>query len=96
MVELAVTWERIAGVWWLVLWRIGVGYVVIALLVFGAAYAGSKMGMDLRTAAIAGELLGYILTGTWALAVARMALTKKYRDFRIALVNDTTPAAESF
>jgi hypothetical protein len=91
MQELDVTWGRAFRVWWLLLWRWAVGGMVLSFVagfVFGVIYGvlARVFGWPSGGASIGGAVLGLIVGGLWAILVVRMALNKKYAEFRIVLV----------
>jgi hypothetical protein len=87
MQELDATWRRVRSVWWLIVWRAAVGGGLLGALVgfimgfIEAAFDVSPQMITL-TSAIAGAIVNLI----WSLFVIRMALRKKYGDFRLAVV----------
>jgi xanthosine utilization system XapX-like protein len=95
MQELDVTWGRAFRVWWLLLWRSIVGATLLSFVagfVFGLIYAllAGVFGWPAVGASIGGGVLGVIIGGVWAVLVVRMALNKKYAEFRIVLVPHST------
>jgi hypothetical protein len=73
------TMHRLWCICWLMLWRNLVGGIVIGTVVgvMWAIITGSRAGMDSVT---------YLTLFVWSIFVLRMALRKKYHDFRIVLV----------
>lgn len=102
MQELEITWPRVLSVWWLVAWRTWLGALILGIVVGGGLGALAAMVVGLvgspgaapgeleATAAYVGDTVGAVsatLAGlVWGLCVVRMALRKRYRDFRLALV----------
>ena len=87
MQELEITWRHVLSVWWLIAWR---GPLVGFLFAIGIAFAiGFVEGFvddlldDLRPAT---TIVVFILTWAWWIYVVRMALRKKYKGFRLALI----------
>jgi hypothetical protein len=85
--ELEITWERIISVWWLIVWRgvlgaVSIGFVVGFIMgaVMGAA------GVPLQTIQSVSGIVGLFIGLAWGIVVTRMALQKKYKGFRLALV----------
>jgi hypothetical protein len=85
--EVEVTVGRLASIAWLFIWRGFVGALLIGAVVAGAVHlTATAFDMPGRHVARA-SLVGGLLVGlVWYFAVVRMALAKRYRDFRIALV----------
>lgn len=87
MPEVELTWKRMISVWWLITWRSGVGAVLLGGLagfmigLFGAI-AGISDAASQMMATLAGAALGTV----WAVFVVRSAFTKRFGDFRLALV----------
>jgi hypothetical protein len=87
MQELEPTWQRALSVWWLIVWRAGLGSVVmgaVAGFVFG--FIGAIVGVPRSVITVGSGLLGFIIAIVWGIIVVRMALRKKYGEFRIALI----------
>jgi hypothetical protein len=92
MDEPVLTWNRSMRVWWLIIWRTMIGGVVFAAAVgFVAGFINALVGKPLN-AAILGGILGYLVSLVWSAFVVRMALKKRYRDFRFVLVPNPDPA----
>ena len=97
MQELEITGSRIASVWWLLMWRGWLGGLVIGCSV---AY---PVGYGLRyflpdslfnpIYGIVGVAIPAAIFFVWWPIVVRMALQKRYGDFRIILVPTETIAA---
>jgi hypothetical protein len=85
--EVEVTVGRLASIAWLFIWRGFLGALLIGAIVGGAVHlTATAFEMSGRHVARA-SLVGGLLVGlAWYLAVVKMALAKRYRDFRIALV----------
>ena len=86
MEEVELTWARLLAVVWLILWRglaggMGIGFVVG--FIFGMAWFLAQHSQPPAAITLSlGGLVGLI----WYPFVIRMALRKKYKGFRIALV----------
>jgi hypothetical protein len=91
MPELEVTPKRTLSVWWLVIWRACVGAGVLGAI--GGLIAGivAVAAGHREWGAIGGGVVGYLLSIPWSFVVVGMALRKRYRDFRIALVPTEIP-----
>ena len=98
MVELEVSWTRVFAVYWLCLWRsLVVNLLLGAVLTFPISIIAAKIyfesgGTDFQTAKQLGLLFSLPITiplgFCWTMNVFRMALKKKYRDFRIVLISN--------
>jgi len=87
MQELEPTWGRVASVWWLVLWRAALGgFALGAAFGFVIGFGGAIAGYATEDIGFAAGIVGIIVGFFWSFVVLRMALQKKYRGFRIALV----------
>src|ERR1051325_10567387 len=89
MQELVPTWKNALSVWWLITWRGLVGFLflvfAIAVLVDSlATLIGGRSG----TFSIIGAIGAWVLSIFWGLVVVRMALRKRYRHFRVALIGN--------
>jgi hypothetical protein len=89
MQELDVTWDRVIGVWWLLMWRGTVGVVAIQLIGGIIEYVAGFKPLDDHMSLIVFGLLAAVIS--WPIAI-RMALRKKYQGFRIALISTAPPA----
>ena len=86
--ELRVSWQRIVSVWWLVVWRGMTGGIVLSLLIGLAVGAiANEIGLSRDEALFISEVGGGNVMLLWGVIVVLMALRKKYRSFRIALVS---------
>jgi hypothetical protein len=87
MQELELTRERVMGVWWLLAWRALLGGWLLAVaLAFLLGAAGDRLGLDFPTTAAIVTVISWLAGLTWGFFVVKMALKKKYKDFRLALV----------
>jgi len=91
--ELPITARRLLSIFWLCMWRGVLGGAIFGLVSafainVGAAFFGLATGYYLsgQSAASTSAILGGVLGFCWSFFVLKMALKKKYRDFRIALV----------
>jgi hypothetical protein len=87
MQELDLTWGRSMRVWWLMVWRGAVGGIVFGVIV--GAITGFVIAIlqgSIQTITAVSATLGYIVGLVWSMFVVRMALAKRYKEFRIALV----------
>jgi hypothetical protein len=86
-----ITWRRLAAIWWLILWRGLVGGMVVGgVLGFVIGVVGAILGLG-NSGVVAG-IAGLMLSIVWGMFVLRMALIKKYSDFRLILVTDASLA----
>ena len=85
--ELEITWGRVRSVWWLLVWRNIVGAMLLGAVV-GAVWGGiaAVAGMGPEVGPVGGGILGLLVGIIWSLFVIRMALRKRYKGFRLALV----------
>ena len=87
MQELEPSWERSTAIWWLLLWRGAVGGMLLGMVVgFIEGFIGAMLHASPTVISSVASLTGAAVGIVWSLFVVRMALRKKYRDFRIALV----------
>lgn len=87
MQELDLTWGRSMRVWWLMVWRGAVGGLVFGVIV--GAITGFVIAMlqgSIQTITVVSATLGYTVGLVWSMFVVRMALAKRYKEFRFALV----------
>ena len=87
MQEVETTWWRVFRVYWLFMWRAMVGALVFGFIVgFVIGFVGSLSGFraDQYNVVIFG--FSFIFGVVWSVIVVRMALKKRYSDFRIVLV----------
>ncbi len=85
--ELEISWTRLLSVWWLVIWRTAI-LGSIALLVLGliVGFLLGALGVDRATLNLVGQFFGMAIYALTILVTLRMALKKRYGEFRIALV----------
>jgi hypothetical protein len=95
MQELEITWERLASIWWLVMWRGMIGgaafgacvtFVIALPAVFSPNFPLSPF---VTIAGIVGPAATLLVA--WPVVI-RMALTKNYQGFRIVLIPSATPS----
>lgn len=86
MQELEVTWAHVGSVAWLFFWRSFVGGAICGF--FGGLLVGLVDTFILHRGPnpIAASAVGWLFALPWTIAVFRMALKKRYRTFRIALI----------
>ena len=84
-----ITWTNVLKIWWAWFWRATLGGLVTgAGLGFVIGVIGGVMGAD-ENSITAGVTPIALLGGfVWGIVALRMALTKRYGDFHIVLVND--------
>ena len=81
------TWQRALSVWWLLYWRGVIGGVIIAVVIgFGIGLIGSLAGVNEEAVKFTSTVVGTPLGFVWVIVVMQMALRKRYRDFRLALI----------
>ena len=98
MVELDVTWTRVFAVYWLCLWRsLVVNFLIAVVIGLPIGLITNKIyfesgGTDFLTAKRLALLFTLPITMPlgfcWVMNVFRMALKKKYHDFRIVLISN--------
>jgi hypothetical protein len=89
MQELPVTRDRVLAVWWLVVWRWVVGSFVLGSIVsvttiLVQVWAGTWRPSESPSGL--GTFVALLASVLWLLVVVRMALRKRYREFRLVLV----------
>ena len=90
MQELEASWGRVLRVWWLMTWRSILGAIVIGGVAGGIlGFVIGILQLPVEIIAVGGPILGAVIGLVWWVVVVRMALRKKYSDFRIALVPRT-------
>jgi hypothetical protein len=88
MQELDVTWDRVIGVWWLLMWRSAVGIWALEMIAGFIGVAIRRKPPD--------DITGFLFFGglaaitIWPIVI-RMALRKQYQGFRIALISTMPP-----
>jgi integral membrane sensor domain MASE1 len=87
MQELEVTWQRVLSVWWLIVWRAALGGAILGAMI-GAVlgFIEGMIGVSTQTITLSSGAAGALANLIWSLFVVRMALRKKYGEFRLALV----------
>jgi hypothetical protein len=91
MQELEITWPRILRIWWLMVWRGLIGGVVLGFIIgFVIGFIGAMLGFPEKEIIIFNVILGLLWGFAWAMVVTRMALRKRYADFRLVLVPVTS------
>ena len=91
MHEVLVTWPRITKIWGLLVWRgFAVGFAISFVVAFVVTFIARVFGADAVTAHAIGYWTGFLASFPWGLVVVRMALRKRYRDFRLSLVEAST------
>jgi len=86
MQELELTMQRVLSIWWLLLWRWGIGGFIVGFIAGAVAgFLVTVLGHK-ELAVAAGGYAGLALSPFWGLLVVHMALKKKYSTFRLALV----------
>lgn len=85
--EIELTLSMILRVWWLYAWRTFVGAVVVGMVLgFVWGFAISIFGGPTKIIESGGAVIGGIAGLVWSIIGVYMALTKRYREFRIVLV----------
>ena len=99
MREEKLTFDHVAKVWWLFIWRSIVIGVIAGLLVGGIAggIAVGLMGQGDQAAhvgGLAGRVAGLVIWFPMTFWILRMALRNKYKGFRLAVI-PTDPGDQS-
>jgi hypothetical protein len=90
MQELELTPAWIESVWWLIAWRAMVGGWIIALvLAFLIGEVGARAGIAFEPVAAFATIVAWLAALAWGFVVVRMALRKRYGEFRLALIKKT-------
>jgi hypothetical protein len=96
MQEAELTWGNVASVWWLFTWRLLALLIAMAalsllilLVLTVLVMAVSKPTMEEAMLLSHVRVLGLVLWFPASLLAIRMALKKRYRRFRIALIPQT-------
>ncbi len=97
MQELEATWKRAISIAWLIVWRGSLGSLVIGFAIgFVVGFVFGFMNSVNGTSGALPEVVRLIITAltipaalAWWLLVVRMALRKRYKGFRLALVSTT-------
>ena len=91
MQELEPTWQRALSVWWLILWRGTVGSVLLSIAIIALVDAlAALIGIESKALNMIGALVVWLGSIVWGVVVVRMALQKRYRDFRLTLIGTPT------
>lgn len=89
-----VTWSRLWRIWWLMFWRTVVMFVVVS--VAGGVLTGiaqEHLGFGPDTARIVYTALPLPIFGVAAFTAISMALRKRFRGFRLAIVPTSQPSS---
>jgi ABC-type nitrate/sulfonate/bicarbonate transport system permease component len=97
MLELETTWTRVISVGWLIIWRGTLGAFLVGFaigflvgFVFGLIQGASgTAGASQETIRLIITVLTVPAALAWWMLVVRMALRKRYKGFRLALVSTT-------
>ncbi len=85
--NLELTWTRVLAVWWLIIWRTAIlGTVALLVLGFILGFVLGALGLERATLNLVGQIFGMAVYALTILVTLRMALKKRYDDFRIGLV----------
>jgi hypothetical protein len=79
-------WDKVLRIVWLLTWRGLVGGVVIGFLLGLAINLVLGLGFGLMLGTNVNAAMGLVVMLAWWPFVVRMALMKRYRDFRIVLM----------
>ncbi len=85
--NLELTWTRVLAVWWLIIWRTAIlGTVALLVLGFILGFVLGALGLERATLNLVGQIFGMAVYALTILVTLRMALKRRYGDFRIGLV----------
>lgn len=79
-------WDKVLRIVWLLTWRGLVGGIVIGFLLGLAINMVLGLGFGMGLSTNANAMMGAMVMLVWWPFVVRMALKKRYRDFRIVLI----------
>jgi hypothetical protein len=96
MHELEITFQRLASIVWLVLWRGTLGGFLAGAVAGALAGVAAAIAQRPELGAVAGGFAGLAVLPFWWFVVINMALKKRYADFRIALVPKNSSTADVF
>jgi len=86
MQDVELGWDKVLRVAWLLIWRGLFGGLVIGFLLGYAIDLGLGLIFGQVLDRAAGALLKLVVLLVWWPFVVRMALKKRYRDFRVVLI----------
>jgi hypothetical protein len=87
MPEMELSWNQVLRIWWLIMWRMVIGALVLAALFgFVVGTVGEALSASPRETMEIIRIGAIIITYSWGVVGLRMALTKQYRYFRIAML----------
>ena len=87
MEEVPITWQRVLSIFWLYTWRSFLGALLIGgILGFVLGFFGALLRFESATVRSTISIIVVPVVIVWTFYVMRMALHKKFRDFRIALI----------
>ena len=85
MQELEPTWQRTLSIFWLIMWRSLLGGLAIGFVI-GFVRRIIQLALGIPDLSEAVPILSAIAAGLWGFLVVQMALRKRYKGFRIALL----------
>ena len=82
----AVPWVSVVKIWWLMTWRATLGSILTGAIVgVIVGVIGLISGWPASTRTIVTLSLGAIIGVAWHVVAVRMALDKRYSDFRLTI-----------
>jgi hypothetical protein len=89
MQELQITWPRIISVWWLIVWRISIGSMIISVVINTFIYSIDAM-LHLSTTShiFISVIISLPIQAAWSIIVVRMAMKRKYGKFSLMLMSN--------
>ena len=87
MNELEPTWSRTLAIWWLMMWRGVLGGLLLGGVAgFVVGFICGLARVPEETTGLVTSIQGAFIGLAWTVVVARMALRKRYGEFRLALI----------
>lgn len=83
--EIPLQWSHILSFWWCCFWRMVAGVVPLVLIVAFAVYKSTEPKADLFPLLLI--LSASFATLIWHIITLRMAMMKRYKTFRIAIIH---------
>lgn len=87
MQDLEPSWDKVLRIAWLLTWRGLFGGLAIGFLLGYVVDLGLGLAMGHILDRTAGAVMKLLVLLVWWPVVVRMALRKRYRDFRIVLIS---------
>jgi hypothetical protein len=88
MQEVELGWDPVSRIAWLLLWRGAFGGFLISFVLGLIINLGMGMGFGIMLSTNVNMAMGVIVALAWWPFAVRMALKKRYANFRIALIRN--------